>query len=121
TLWSHNAVSNFLGYTNHVDPHGYFEKWGYNWNDYVNLVTYKYEKLKSSCSGVCWEGFEMEEGQIGRLDVFKPINIWERDENNKLRFFGILPPYKKVNVLGYDSKYGGQYKIGENMWVTNMN
>jgi len=45
TLWSHRAVSNFLGYTNHVDPHGYFESWGYNWKDFVTLVRSKHNAL----------------------------------------------------------------------------
>ncbi|MCM3225281.1 GW dipeptide domain-containing protein [Terribacillus saccharophilus] len=44
TLWSHSAVSRFLGGTNHVDPHGYFAKYGYNWNDFVKLVTEKYNQ-----------------------------------------------------------------------------
>lgn len=44
TLWSHNAVSKFLGGTNHVDPHGYFAQYGYNWNDFVKLVTEKYNQ-----------------------------------------------------------------------------
>lgn len=45
TLWSHDAVSRFLGGTNHVDPHGYFAQWGYNWNDFVKLVNKKYDEL----------------------------------------------------------------------------
>ncbi|MFD1363699.1 peptidoglycan recognition protein family protein [Lentibacillus salinarum] len=48
TLWSHRAVSEHLGGTTHVDPHGYFAKWDYNWNDYVDLVTQKYNKLVQS-------------------------------------------------------------------------
>lgn len=45
SLWSHKAVSIHLGGTNHVDPHGYFASWGYSWNDFVKLVTLKYNKL----------------------------------------------------------------------------
>src|SRR5699024_2092331 len=45
TLWSHKAVSNFLGGTTHVDPHGYFAQWGYNWNDFVKLVIKKYDDI----------------------------------------------------------------------------
>src|SRR5699024_9998031 len=45
TLWSHRAVSNFLGGTTHVDPHGYFARWGYNWDDCVKLVTKKHRQL----------------------------------------------------------------------------
>ncbi|MED4206342.1 GW dipeptide domain-containing protein [Neobacillus mesonae] len=45
TLWSHKAVTNFLGRTTHKDPHGYFEKWDYNWNQFVQLVMMKYQQL----------------------------------------------------------------------------
>ncbi|RDW22204.1 hypothetical protein CWR48_00415 [Oceanobacillus arenosus] len=45
TLWSHKAVSTHLGGTNHVDPHGYFARYGYKWNDFVNLVTSKYNEM----------------------------------------------------------------------------
>lgn len=37
TLWSHKAVSNFLGGTTHVDPHDYFAKYGYNWSQFVKI------------------------------------------------------------------------------------
>src|SRR5699024_8569072 len=45
TLWSHDAVSRFLGGTTHVDPHGYFAQYGYHWNDFVKLVNKKYDAL----------------------------------------------------------------------------
>ncbi|MFS0561719.1 GW dipeptide domain-containing protein [Terribacillus sp. 179-K 1B1 HS] len=44
TLWSHNAVSKYLGGTTHVDPHGYFAKYGYQWNDFVKLVKERYDQ-----------------------------------------------------------------------------
>jgi internalin B len=52
TLWSHKAVAVHLGGTDHVDPHGYFQKWGYNWNEFVKLVTVKYNKLAIKKSDV---------------------------------------------------------------------
>ncbi|MEH7076670.1 peptidoglycan recognition protein family protein [Neobacillus drentensis] len=45
TLWSHGAVSKYLGGTNHSDPHAYFKKWGYSWDQFVQLVTAKYKTL----------------------------------------------------------------------------
>lgn len=48
SLWSHRAVSVHLGGTNHVDPHGYFEKYGYNWSQFVSLVTEKHNSLVAS-------------------------------------------------------------------------
>lgn len=50
TLWSHRAVSNFLGGTTHVDPHGYFARWGYNWTEFVKLVSSKYNTLAMSAT-----------------------------------------------------------------------
>lgn len=45
TLWSHYAVTKHLGGTTHGDPHGYFNQWGYNWDQFVQLVTMKYKEL----------------------------------------------------------------------------
>ncbi|SES88057.1 SH3-like domain-containing protein [Oceanobacillus limi] len=45
TLWSHNAVSRFLGGTTHTDPIGYFSKWGYSWEEFVMLVGEKYNDM----------------------------------------------------------------------------
>src|SRR5699024_11435052 len=39
TLWSHDAVSRFLGGTTQVDTNGYFARNGFNWNDYITHVT----------------------------------------------------------------------------------
>ncbi|KGL37738.1 SH3 domain-containing protein [Listeria sp. SHR_NRA_18] len=45
TVWSHDAVSRFLGGTNHTDPVGYFNKWGYNFNQFFELIQQKYNEL----------------------------------------------------------------------------
>ncbi|TWT27699.1 N-acetylmuramoyl-L-alanine amidase family protein [Planomicrobium sp. CPCC 101110] len=52
TLWSHAAISKFLGGTNHSDPHGYFAKYGYNWSEFTELVTAKYKKLAGTTTPV---------------------------------------------------------------------
>ncbi|GAB4073154.1 autolysin Ami [Barrientosiimonas marina] len=44
SLWSHRAVSDYLGGTTHTDPHAYFDKWGYDWNEFVALVGTKFEE-----------------------------------------------------------------------------
>ncbi|MBC1826742.1 SH3 domain-containing protein [Listeria seeligeri] len=45
TVWSHDAVSRYLGGTTHSDPVGYFAKWGYTFNEFFDLVNYKYNEL----------------------------------------------------------------------------
>ncbi|MFI3685955.1 GW dipeptide domain-containing protein [Vagococcus fluvialis] len=39
---SHNAVSNYYGGTNHTDPTGYFASWGYNMDQFFELIEYHY-------------------------------------------------------------------------------
>ncbi|QTY15974.1 peptidoglycan recognition protein family protein [Virgibacillus pantothenticus] len=48
SLWSHKAVSNHLGGTTHVDPHGYFARYGYNWNQFVSLIRQKHDAIVNS-------------------------------------------------------------------------
>ena len=43
TVWSHAAVSKFLGGTDHGDPDGYFAKWGYSMDDFFDLIKYYYD------------------------------------------------------------------------------
>ncbi|WP_294756593.1 SLAP domain-containing protein [uncultured Lactobacillus sp.] len=48
TIWSHHAVSTFLGGTDHTDPDGYFAKWGYSMDDFFELVKYYYDQGASA-------------------------------------------------------------------------
>ena len=41
TLWSHDAVSKFLGGTDHSDPYGWFAENNYTFDELVDLVTQK--------------------------------------------------------------------------------
>ncbi|WHI60980.1 glucosaminidase domain-containing protein [Mammaliicoccus lentus] len=43
TLWSHDAVSKFLGGTDHSDPYGWFAENNYTFDELVDLVTEKYQ------------------------------------------------------------------------------
>ena len=45
TVWSHHAVTNFLGGTNHTDPTGYFASWGYSMDQFFQLVQEKYNNI----------------------------------------------------------------------------
>ncbi|ERL66293.1 peptidoglycan recognition protein family protein [Schleiferilactobacillus shenzhenensis] len=41
TIWSHNAVSQYLGDTNHTDPEAYFASWHYSMDQFAALVQQK--------------------------------------------------------------------------------
>lgn len=51
TIWSHNAVSDWLGGTDHTDPIGYFKQWGYDMNQFAALVQQKYDALSDDGGG----------------------------------------------------------------------
>ncbi|MEW5323908.1 hypothetical protein V2J23_18185, partial [Geobacillus thermoleovorans] len=40
---------------------------------------------------VYWEGMRLVQGQIGKLEIVKPINLWKR-ENGALTFVRVLQP-----------------------------
>ncbi|UWF56171.1 N-acetylmuramoyl-L-alanine amidase [Staphylococcus hyicus] len=42
TVWTHDAVSRFLGGTDHTDPHGYLQSRGYSYNELYDLINEKY-------------------------------------------------------------------------------
>lgn len=65
---------------------------------------------------VYWEGAKLVKGQIGKIEVLKPINLWEK-ANGKLQFVRVLRPKEQYRVYSYDGK---QYGLGGNLYVTNM-
>src|SRR5699024_8898434 len=42
TVWTHQAVSTYLGGTNHTDPHGYLASFGYSYDELYDLMYEKY-------------------------------------------------------------------------------
>lgn len=45
TIISHNAISQYWGGTDHTDPVGYFNQWGYNMDQFYSLVQNHYKAL----------------------------------------------------------------------------
>lgn len=43
TVWTHDAVSRFLGGTDHTDPHGYLKQHGYSFDELYDLINEKYQ------------------------------------------------------------------------------
>lgn len=67
-----------------------------------------------------WGKTEFKKGQIGRVTILKPINLWTDNEEGKLEMVRILKPDDQFRVYGYRDKYGGQYDVGGGHWVTKM-
>lgn len=69
---------------------------------------------------VYWDGMLLKKGQIGRITVSKPINLWKRTEGEKLEFVRVLKPGETYRVYKYDDLYFGQYGVGSGHYVTNI-
>jgi hypothetical protein len=87
----------------------------------IEIIKPKIVEKRGEMEGkLMWDESELRKGQIGRLTILKPINLWKRDEKNKLKMIRILQPGERYRVYGYDSLYGGQYNVGSGCWVTKM-
>lgn len=78
------------------------------------------EKLGAMQNKVMWDDVELKRGQIGRITILEPINLWKRDAKDKLTMARILQPGEVYRVYGYDEKHGGQYAVGSGYWITKM-
>jgi len=68
---------------------------------------------------VYWDGLLMVKGQVGKIKVIKPINLWKRD-GDKLIFTRVLKPGEQYRVYRYDDLHGGQYGLGGGYYITKM-
>ncbi|MEI4769559.1 phosphodiester glycosidase family protein [Psychrobacillus sp. FJAT-51614] len=68
---------------------------------------------------VYWDGILMVPGQVGKIKVVKPINLWKRTSNG-LEFERVLKVGEQYRVYRYDNLYGGQYGLGGGMYITKM-
>jgi len=90
----------------------------------VNVKEQVYKGIKQGgyfplVSPVKWGKTELRQGQIGKVTVNKPINLWKR-EGNKIVFARILQPGEEFRVYKYYDDFGGQYGVGSDHYITKM-
>ena len=66
-----------------------------------------------------WGKTEFKKGQIGKVTIIKPINLW-KDVNGKLVMVRVLNPTEEYRVYSYREAHGGQYNVGDSHWITKM-
>jgi len=104
---------------------------GITWNDFISMVRSEAVvkaaktseaavKAEKTSEAVMWDGEELKKGQIGRITVLKPINLWRRVGADQIEFVRILQPGEVYRVYGYTEQYGGQYNVGAGYYITNM-
>ena len=62
TVWTHNAVSKFLGGTNHVDPIAYLARHNTNWTEVFNQIKGYWYELKNGKDGTAMLGLHEKQG-----------------------------------------------------------
>lgn len=62
TVWTHNAVSKFLGDTNHVDPIAYLARHHTNWEEVFNQIKGYWYELKNGKDGSAMLGIHEKQG-----------------------------------------------------------
>lgn len=91
--------------------------------DFKNKVKFKLNGTISPTppkpSPPMWGKTIFKKGQIGKVTILKPINLW-KDVNGKLVMVRVLKPTEEYRVYSYREAHGGQYNVGENHWITKM-
>lgn len=129
TVWSHAAVSKFLGGTDHGDPVGYFAKWGYNMDQFFDLIKYYYDlqdakpkkpvkvKKESSSKNVVQTPTKKDGQKILMHDAYVYNNKGRRIRNKATLKAGIPVDILNTKTIN-KSKY---YHIGKNQYVVASN
>lgn len=86
----------------------------------VALIPVPTSEAAAKIIKVNWDGGTLITGQVGKITVLKKINLWKRDSSKGLVFERVLKPGESYRVYKYDSKYGGQYGVGGNYYISNM-
>ncbi|TQR21352.1 phosphodiester glycosidase family protein [Psychrobacillus vulpis] len=85
----------------------------------VTGALFQPNQVEAQTTKVYWDGILMVPGQVGKIKVIKPINLWKRTSKG-LVFERVLKPGEQYRVYRYDDLYGGQYGLGGNMYITKM-
>ncbi|MDF7671840.1 SLAP domain-containing protein [Lactobacillus sp. ESL0701] len=132
TIWSHHAVSKYLGGTNHTDPDGYFAKWGYSMDDFYSLVKYYYNLQGadsdadldatgvSSASGAATDTTGVSQAPTGKQTLMH--DAYTYNEQGERTSAALKTAGTKVTVAKTKTINGKKYlQIGTNEYVIASN
>lgn len=117
TIWSHNAVSKYLGGTDHTDPVGYFNKWGYSMSQFFELVQHYYGGSTQAPTNTAAAGSTSNAGSpIATVQYNGSIVLWGTPGAKPLDRY--LPHGSNWKVLG-KTQYNGEwwYNLGGDQWI----
>ncbi|MBN4148018.1 GW domain-containing glycosaminoglycan-binding protein [Listeria monocytogenes] len=116
TVWSHDAVTRYLGGTTHTDPVAYFNQWGYNFNNFVSLINEKYKAMQ-----VNYEKIEYDKAitAYSRVKTATGNSVWTKPNKTEgAKLVNPLSSYsgKNLRIIREAKTSGGtiwyQFSIG---------
>lgn len=110
TIWSHNAVTHFLGNTTHTDPTAYFASWHYSMDQFAALVQQKLAALNGTGGTT--------PTQVVQVQNAGGTPLWTGYGANKVyagRYLKNNSRWKIVNQVSADGHYW--YEVGTNQWI----
>ena len=132
TIWSHHAVSRFLGGTNHTDPDGYFAKWGYSMDDFFSLLKSYYNLQAgetdtstgqdgvSNSNSTATDTDPVSQAPTGKKKLMHDAYVY--DANGQRTDAPLKTAGIEVNVTATKMINGKKYlQIGENEYVVASN
>jgi hypothetical protein len=87
-----------------------------------NMKNGVYKLPREGAKPPMWDGKLLQKGQIGRLKILKPINVYKR-VGEKLVKVRVAQKGEALPVFEYDIhfyKAAGQYRITDGLWITNI-
>ncbi|PXC93153.1 GW domain-containing glycosaminoglycan-binding protein [Listeria monocytogenes] len=116
TVWSHDAVTRYLGGTTHTDPVAYFNQWGYNFNNFVSLINEKYKAMQ-----VNYEKIEYDKAitAYSRVKTATGNSVWTKPNKTEgAKLVNPLSSYsgKNLRIIREAKTSGGtiwyQFSVG---------
>lgn len=122
TIWSHNAISNFYPESsNHSDPTGYFNKWGYSMDQFYDLILTKYNELMGNGGSVGPDYSLMGKTSTTGSPIAKvyyqwKVRVWSSPGKvGTNQYLDSLSSWKVTAKTLVNGKWW--YQVGKNQWI----
>ncbi|EKU47790.1 glucosaminidase domain-containing protein [Staphylococcus massiliensis] len=108
TVWTHDAISRYLGGTDHTDPHGYLRSRGYSYDELYDLINEKYAVKTGQASPAIPEGQQTglhvdKVNGLGRLNSNGLYtSVYDKNTSRQGKTDNTYSIKKKANLNGQD-------------------
>ncbi|MCG3413531.1 glucosaminidase domain-containing protein [Staphylococcus massiliensis] len=126
TVWTHDAISRYLGGTDHSDPHGYLRSRGYSYDELYDLINEKYAVKTGQASPAIPEGQQtgLQVNNVNKLGIIKYTNdglytsVYDKERSKDARSDYTYNLQKQAKLNGSNYYLVSEYRSGDKLgWV----